>query len=71
MARGRQPVCPTCHLPIIQIGLQVPCSTSHSRCLRCGWPVAKQIMPIDEICQMCRNVKSEQDGKDAAKERDE
>ena len=55
-------ICETCELPIPNINnkidpFNIPCSIYHVRCLRCGWPVAKNMMDEDEICQICRGKK--------------
>jgi len=52
--------CKTCHLPvpINEDPLKIPCSEYHIRCVRCLWPVAKERMPEDSVCDLCKGKKS-------------
>lgn len=54
-------VCEKCQLPIPSIAKGqidpwgVPCSIYHIRCIRCGWPVAKNLIEKDEeLCISCK-----------------
>lgn len=52
--------CKTCNLPIPTEKVSpfsIPCSEGHIRCLRCGWPVAKEMIEVDEVCDICRGKK--------------
>lgn len=57
----RRKICDTCGWPIPEVRKfdpnSIPCSNSHIRCLRCGWPVAKGYIDEDEICDLCKGVK--------------
>jgi len=55
-------LCETCGLPIPDLTKKIdpftiPCSILHVRCLRCGWPVAKNLIDEDEICDTCKRIK--------------
>ena len=55
-------ICETCELPIPNKSTQINpfmivCSKYHIRCIRCGWPVAKNMMDEDEICSICKRGK--------------
>jgi hypothetical protein len=50
-------ICQTCGLPIPGKKfdpLSIVCSEYHARCIRCLWPVGKNLMPEDGICNMCK-----------------
>ena len=52
--------CPTCGFIIPELNelcnipYNIPCSEYHIRCVRCGWPVAKNMMDKDSICGICK-----------------
>jgi hypothetical protein len=39
---------------LCNIPYNIPCSEYHIRCVRCGWPVAKNMMDKDSICGICK-----------------
>lgn len=55
MRKRRNKICPTCHLPIPSVEVNIECSEHHIKCLRCGWPVAKNLIGKDGICYTCNS----------------
>ena len=55
---GNNKICPTCTFPIPKKEVsEIPCSEYHVRCVRCGWPVAKNYIEDDEVCDLCKGKK--------------
>lgn len=61
---GWNRICETCGLPVpdpskVIKGMNVPCSSSHTRCIRCGWPFATALAEEDcpDLCRQCRGKK--------------
>jgi len=51
--------CKECGLPVEKDieGIQIPCSEYHVRCIRCGWPVAINMVGEEKICRICKRKK--------------
>lgn len=53
--------CYACKLRVpeeMDMGYSVPCSDLHTRCIRCGWPVANAVMHESGLCELCMGFRS-------------